>query len=1008
MPKPRSSRKNFHQWKAGTINIRTGSEDWRLEEAVRQIDRSGLTICALQEVRKLEQGNTIIKVANSKYEIHWCGRKRLRRDGVALVIRIDPRIIIREISYISPRLISASIEVYGCKTKVIAIYAPTEESTESSKDSFYHQLCKHLTTNKNEKLIVLGDFNATTNAVKNHACVRSSSILYDIESNDNGVRMIDFARENKLSIMNTWFKHPQIHQFTWYSNDAHGTKKTLDYLLCSDWLRQYISDCRVRTSFDFNSDHKLLVTTLRTPKSKVARFITRKAKKKKKLDLELFMNDEIIQQNFVNNLEERFSQLDDFDSIDKMDAELIRHLKEASDSHIPKVDSTHNSPPWRNDPELRNLLEKRDKARQSDDSKDLIKRLSRQILNRHKTLKNEFFKAEAAQINIHAINRQVSKLFTKAKAQSTTLKSPPSSCPPEKLISHFTNHFNPPIPQEDELPPELMSDIPDFVNDLRELSRQYPFDNDIPTREEVVKSLSNLKNGKASNDIPPEILKHARNSSNFMDFFMKLVERVWVEKTVPETWGNGKIEALWKGKGSKSDPAMYRGLNIGSIVCKTVINIILSRLQSWYDHQLTDNQYGFRQNRGTNDATFVTKRFQQISNDQTTTGYLLFVDLSAAFDHIARSWLWKSIRLRLPPELENTTLIDILQNLYSKTTINIESKTVPTTAGVRQGGPESPPLFDLYIDYVMRIFMKHADDASLEFFKFKYRIPSTRTDRVRAERVPTSGISQLDWAGYADDIVLYLLTLASLQSSLCLIDSIFKRFRLKVNPTKTETMTTNRKYSYEDNSYPKSVITLDGSPIKNVENFRYLGCQIVHDQNTTGDWEVNSRIESAKNKFSSMRNVFLNHDVHLQTRLTFLRAYVRMRLTFNCQSWALTAIQLNRIDATWRLFLRKMIRNGFRRKNPEDEHDYKLYYSNNDLHRICKTRDVSEFIQTQQRNYAAHLVRGENSLLTKKLLFQDDKCSKRGRNTNTLLKQVLKNFGLDKQTFVNKAIKREF
>ena len=182
---------------------------------------------------------------------------------------------------------------------------------------------------------------------------------------------------------------------------------------------------------------------------------------------------------------------------------------------------------------------------------------------------------------------------------------------------------------------------------------------------------------------------------------------------------------------------MYRGLNIGSIVCKSVINIILTRLQSWYNHQLSDNQYGFRQNRGTNDATFVTKRFQQITNDQTTTGYLLFVDLSAAFDHIARPWLWKSIRLRLPPELLNTTLIDILQNLYGKTTINIEGKTVPTT--VQQGGPESPPLFDLYIDFVMRIFMTFANNASLHFFKFKYRIPSTRTERkpLNSKRIPT-------------------------------------------------------------------------------------------------------------------------------------------------------------------------------------------------------------------------------------------------------------------------------
>jgi exonuclease III len=88
----KSKKSRFHQWKLATINISTGSDDWRLEEAVRQISRSGLSICALQEVRRLEKGNTIIEFDGYKYE--WNGPKRLRQQGVALVIRVDPNIII--------------------------------------------------------------------------------------------------------------------------------------------------------------------------------------------------------------------------------------------------------------------------------------------------------------------------------------------------------------------------------------------------------------------------------------------------------------------------------------------------------------------------------------------------------------------------------------------------------------------------------------------------------------------------------------------------------------------------------------------------------------------------------------------------------------------------------------------------------------------------------------------------------------------------------------------------
>jgi len=95
-----------------------------------------------------------------------------------------------------------------------------------------------------------------------------------------------------------------------------------------------------------------------------------------------------------------------------------------------------------------------------------------------------------------------------------------------------------------------------------------------------------------------------------------------------------------------------------------------------------------------------------------------------------------------------------------------------------------------------------------------------------------------------------------------------------------------------------------------------------------------------------------------------------------------------------------MIRNGFRRRGNTDD-DY--FYRNEDTRRICNTRDVSEFIKTQQCNYVAHLIRADYTRMTKKLLFQEDKCSKRGRNTNILLIQVIGNLAIEKQTFVNKA-----
>ena len=50
------------------------------------------------------------------------------------------------------------------------------------------------------------------------------------------------------------------------------------------------------------------------------------------------------------------------------------------------------------------------------------------------------------------------------------------------------------------------------------------------------------------------------------------------------------------------------------------------------------------------------KRIQQITNKTKTQLYALFVDLSAAFDHINRKWLFKTIRQRLSDDQETCLL----------------------------------------------------------------------------------------------------------------------------------------------------------------------------------------------------------------------------------------------------------------------------------------------------------------------------------------------------------------
>ena len=90
-----------------------------------------------------------------------------------------------------------------------------------------------------------------------------------------------------------------------------------------------------------------------------------------------------------------------------------------------------------------------------------------------------------------------------------------------------------------------------------------------------------------------------------------------------------------------------------------MIVIILNRIKDWYDKQFLDQQQGFRSGRGTTDGILITKRIQQVTDKMKKPVYLLFVDLSAAFDHIERNWLFKSIKTRFAAN-QDTKLIDLL------------------------------------------------------------------------------------------------------------------------------------------------------------------------------------------------------------------------------------------------------------------------------------------------------------------------------------------------------------
>ena len=351
--------KKFHHWKIGTINVQTAKEDQKLERVIHEIGRAGLSVCGIQESRRTKTGSAIITSTNDnnshKYEIYWSGHSLKRIHGVAIAIKVEKNIIIEEIKPISARIVIADINLHGCSLRVINCYAPTEDDSSTSKDIFYAALRKQFNTEKTRKVICIGDFNATSSATWFNYSLREHVIIDNLEINNNGERFHNFFNTQKLSVWNTWFSHRKCRRITWHSPDGN-TKKIYDFILSCSWIRQYVTNCRVHSSYDFDSDHRLVVANLKTPCSKLARYVKRTKKiQPKQFDLSALKIPEIgndLKNEAINEMNSINLEADN----STLNKNLLKSINNAALNNLPKKANVKLYQPWHNGEKLKQII----------------------------------------------------------------------------------------------------------------------------------------------------------------------------------------------------------------------------------------------------------------------------------------------------------------------------------------------------------------------------------------------------------------------------------------------------------------------------------------------------------------------------------------------------------------------------------------------------------------------------------------------------------------------------
>ena len=220
--------------------------------------------------------------------------------------------------------------------------------------------------------------------------------------------------------------------------------------------------------------------------------------------------------------------------------------------------------------------------------------------------------------------------------------------------------------------------------------------------------------------------------------------------------------------------------------------------------------------------------------------------------------------------------------LYRNTKVKVRSPDGDTeyfniVAGVLQGDTLAPYLFIICLDYVFR--------TSID----KIRENGFKLTKKRSRRYPTKTITDAD---YASDMAIQANTPDQAETLLHSLERAATGIYLYVNAHKTEYMCYNQ---------TGDISTLDGTPLKLVGKFTYLGSSVSSTEKDIDTWLT--KVWTAINRLS----IIWQSDLTDKMKRSIFQAAVISILLYGCTTWMLTERLEKKLDGNYTRMLRAIL-----------------------------------------------------------------------------------------------------
>ena len=371
----------------------------------------------------------------------------------------------------------------------------------------------------------------------------------------------------------------------------------------------------------------------------------------------------------------------------------------------------------------------------------------------------------------------------------------------ERAEQYFSDTFSPSTINLDEVIASLNEHVPSTNEDL---SLMAPIAN-----KEIKSKLRSMSNSAPGRDKVE--YRHLKLVDPNCKILGAIFNKCLKENKIPATWKQSTTILIYK-KGPADDPSNFRPIALMSCIYKLFTSILSSRVSSFAitNGLISSHQKSAKPSEGCHEHTFTIQSVVADCKRNQKNCFFAWLDLRNAFGSISHEAIYTTLKHMGFPD----QLIELVKDIYTdaETVVKLskdqETNPIHVNAGVKQGCPISPILFNLTTELLIRVVQSRCNENSDIAFKLHG--------------------SPIYVLAYADDLVLVSRTRDGLQTLLDDVSAAANILNLSFRSDKCASLSltcgkreqsrvSNLVFSVQDGNIPV---------LLKEESYRYLGVPI--------------------------------------------------------------------------------------------------------------------------------------------------------------------------------------